>query len=172
MRVLLLISIAYVLAPVIYSHSIESQIFGDFWPDGGKRTVYTTRRNIEGASVYHGPYQRFYETGELAEQGNYEDGKREGEWRWYFENGQIKARCIYESDEGVFTQFFPNGQKQLQGHIVGTDREGLWTEWYPSGNKRMQGEFRTGKQHGKWSYWDDQTGQLLRTMLWDNGEAM
>lgn len=172
MRVLLLICLAYVLAPLVYSHVTETEVFGDFWPDGGPRTRYATKRNLEGSSVYHGPYQRFYQTGELAEQGIYDDGARQGEWQWFFENGRLKARCDYRSDSGIFTQYHADGTKQLEGRIVGTDREGPWTEWYPSGHKRMHGTFRAGKQHGKWEYWEDGTGRLLRTILWDNGEAL
>jgi antitoxin component YwqK of YwqJK toxin-antitoxin module len=172
MRVLVLISIAYLLAPLAYSKLIKTEIYGDFWPDGGKRTVYATRRNLEGESVFHGQYQRFYQTGELAEQGPYEDGERTGPWKWYFENGGVKATCEYEHDAGIFTQFFPGGGRQLEGRIVGADREGLWIEWYASGNKRMEGVFRAGKQHGKWSYWDDASGRLVRTIVWDNGKQL
>jgi len=173
MRVLLLVSAAFILSPILYSHLIEAEIYGDFWPNGAKRTVRATRRNLDGDILNHGKFQQFYQNGQIEVDGQYEDGEREGEWIWFFEDGTLKARCSYSDNVGTFTSFYPNGNKLRQGRMEDLTREGVWVEWFESGNKRMEGQFVGGEQHGLWRYWaDDGRPEAQMTALWEHGERV
>jgi TonB family protein len=40
------------------------------------------------AKIKIGVFEYYFENGQLKDKGNYKKGKREGEWNWYYENGQ------------------------------------------------------------------------------------
>jgi hypothetical protein len=79
--------------------------------------------------------------GNVKMQGNYKDGKRQGEWQSFFENGKIN------SDE-----IFVDGQTN-----------GKVTVYYENGKKRYEGENNNGKLNGVWNYWDE-NGKLVRSV--------
>ena len=73
-----------------------------------------------------------YKSGEnIIIEGSYQNGKREGRWIRRLE-GKIVVETHYQRDY----------------------RHGLYTTWYPSGQKRSQTFYRFGKRDGKWFYWD------------------
>jgi len=45
--------------------------------------------------------REYYENGQIKEEGNYKDGKREGKWTEYYENGQIEWKENYKDGELV-----------------------------------------------------------------------
>ena len=79
--------------------------------------------------------------GNVKMQGNYKDGKRQGEWQSFFENGKMN------SDE-----IFIDGQTN-----------GKVTVYYENGKKRYEGENNNGKLSGVWNYWDEK-GKLTRSV--------
>ena len=38
-----------------------------------------------------GFFEEYYFNGQLAQKGNYKDGKRDGLWKWYYENENVLA---------------------------------------------------------------------------------
>ena len=42
-----------------------------------------------------GPFQDYYENGQLKLEGNFKNGKNDGLWKHYHENGQLKYKCEY-----------------------------------------------------------------------------
>jgi len=172
MRVLILVAAAFLMAPLVYSHLIEAEIYGDFWPNGSKRTVRSTKRSLDGELINDGPFQQFFQSGQIELHGQFGDGLREGEWLWFFDDGILKARCIYDGGSGTFTSFFPSGKQLRQGRMNDLTRQGVWLEWYESGNKRMEGQFVDGEQNGIWRYWADGDMTNEMTALWDHGERI
>ena len=55
----------------------------------------------------------YYENGQIKEEKNYKDGKKDGKWIWYYKNGRIKFENNYKDGElnGKMTSYFENGQK-------------------------------------------------------------
>jgi hypothetical protein len=50
--------------------------------------------------VYHGPYQSFFiGTTILAEEGNYQDGKKHGVWKTYNDTGLLRSTTTWEADQ-------------------------------------------------------------------------
>ena len=52
------------------------------------------------------------------EQGTLKNGKREGEWVLYFENGQLEYRANYVAGkhDGLYELYFENGQLQSRSN--------------------------------------------------------
>ncbi len=56
-------------------------------------------------------------------------------------------------------------RKDASGHWV---NEGPYTEWFPNGNRALQGEFHWGKKQGKWLEWNPE-GKLLSEKFYEDG---
>ena len=75
---------------------------------------------------------------------------------WY-ENGQIKMRGSYQSNEpvGGFTWWHGNGQRELTGMYAKGVKVGKWTGWHENGIKSFEGNFEDDKRIGKWQWWGE-----------------
>ena len=53
---------------------------------------------------------------QLIEEINYIDGKRDGEHKQWYENGQLKYEYNYKDgkEDGLFTRWYENGQKSSE----------------------------------------------------------
>ena len=44
-------------------------------------------------------------------------------------------------------------QLEIRYHVKNGEREGLWTEWYKNGQKKLEGIYKVGKREGLWASW-------------------
>jgi hypothetical protein len=91
-----------------------------------------------------GPYQKKYEDGQIAIEGNYIDGKQDGIWEEYYENGQLKRKINYK-----------NGVK-----------DGLWVQYHANGELWGKGLYKEDRMIDEWKYYDKK-GKLLLTENYD-----
>ena len=47
----------------------------------------------------NGPYERYFENGQLYEKGSYSNGEQDGPWENYYENGQLWLKGSYSNGE-------------------------------------------------------------------------
>jgi len=111
-------------------------------------------------------------TGILRYEGQGRVGDEDGEWVYYYADGQIRERGRWESGRraGRWTQWWPNGQRASEGERVyrspthASEREGAWVFWHTNGQQRAAGSYREGLREGPWSFWkedgavDEQSG--------------
>jgi antitoxin component YwqK of YwqJK toxin-antitoxin module len=45
----------------------------------------------------NGPYQSFYENGEIESEGNYQDAFENGEWKYYWANKQLQEKSTFNA---------------------------------------------------------------------------
>ena len=82
------------------------------------------------------------------EQGTFKNGKKEGPWVDYWENGQLKMKGDYR-DRG---------------------REGPWVSYWENGQLEMKGDYKNGKTEGPWvGYNEDGTVNKGNTGTYKNG---
>jgi len=91
-----------------------------------------------------GLYQKKYEAGQLAIEGNYIKGIKEGLWQEYYESGQLKRKVNY--NKGVI--------------------DGLWEQYHPKSQLWAKGFYKDGRIIGEWKYYDED-GKLLLTENYD-----
>lgn len=72
----------------VYSYK-EVNVLNPRDPDG----------EVKRKSVKHGPYFKYYKSGKLQIAGNYKDGKKNGEWKYYSENGKLEKIEHYQKGE-------------------------------------------------------------------------
>jgi hypothetical protein len=71
--------------------------------------------------------------------GWFRDGKRQGDWFSWYENGVLWSSGRYE-----------NGLRQGKSEV-----------FYDSGNVRIQQEYKNGKPHGTWVFYDEKMNKIL-----------
>ncbi len=82
-----------------------------------------------------GLYTKYYPSGILYEEANYENDTLNGERKLYYENGKLEILETY--DHGLFAspykRFFESGQLQLEGFYENNKATGVWTRYYKNG---------------------------------------
>ena len=108
-------------------------------------------------------YKKFTDvpfTGEVngKAQGSFKDGKREGSWFWYHDNGQLFGKGEYKDgkEEGPMVWYYENGQIFLKGRYKDGRREGPWVKYHYNGQLEYKRQYKDGKRGGpSVSYYED-----------------
>jgi antitoxin component YwqK of YwqJK toxin-antitoxin module len=87
--------------------------------------------------------------------------QKHGLWTAWYPNGQKEAEGEYKEDVpvGKFAWWYENGQKQAEGIYNDGQENGTWITWHPNGLKESQVVYAGGQITGKWLTWKDD-GQL------------
>ena len=80
-----------------------------------------------------GEWKRYYETGELQWVGSYKNGITVGEWKFYYPNGNFNSIVNYKNDV-----------RNLKKGVL----HGLYTTYYENGNKETSASYDNGKAVG------------------------
>lgn len=89
----------------------------------------------------------YFRTGALHHEGQYRDGHRTGEWKDYYENGQLMSVYQYNS-RGVL--------------------HGPTKRYHEDGLLDFEGQYKHGRNHGKWLMYDDR-GFVALERIFENG---
>ena len=82
-------------------------------------------------------------------EGSYKDGKKNGLWTDYHENGQKSSEITYKNGKQYIIRTYKDGK-----------REGFWTWWYANGQKFYEDVYKDGEliESKKW----DRDGNLIK----------
>lgn len=120
-----------------------------------------------------GPFETYYENGQLESKGTYKDGEYDGTIEWYFESGQFSRKISYKNGvrDGKFTEyeghptesgFYSNGKKngpyrrtigyyqelREKGIYLNNNKNGFYEE-YTVGNQLIEkGIHKNGIKNG------------------------
>lgn len=99
--------------------------------------------------IKHGISRKFYKTGEVLEEAEWNNGKQEGNYTVFFKNGQPFMQCKMSNNQrnGLFLSYFTNGKVELEAH------------------------YKNGLRHGEWKYYRE-TGEPWYTLNYDNGKLL
>jgi len=103
--------------------------------------------------------------------GTYKDGKREGMWISFWNNGNVENEGVFKDgkEHGLFESYYRNGQlKERKTYKEGRE-EGLVEQFNENGHLEYKGNYRDGKQHGL-SEWFDKNSQLRYRGNYKKGE--
>ena len=92
----------------------------------------------------------YYQNGNLLAKGNYKDDKLNGLSKVYYENGNLKREDNYKDDkrEGLFKGYYENGDLKLEDNYKDGKKEGLSKVYYENGNIKIEGNFKDDKLEG------------------------
>ncbi len=139
--------------------SISAQKWILFKPDEtpylDNKFQLTVSEIYPNGSPYHAIYQKsndstseeiyFYPSYKIQMQGTSINGKREGNWNYWYENGN----------------------KWSEGYFKKGINDSIRNVWYENGNKRYEGNYKDGKEIGNWKFYDEK-GNLAQVVNYDN----
>lgn len=78
---------------------------------------------------------RFFPNGEKDSEGEIKNDKKHGEWKQWYNNGQVWIEEQYSEGikNGAFTVYYPNGEKNYAGKYDYGVPAGTWTFWNENG---------------------------------------
>jgi len=91
------------------------------------------------------------------------DPVKHGVWTSWYPHGQRKLEGEYANDvpTGEFTWWHQNGQKSLKAAYRSGKKHGTWTWWHPNGLKSIQGDYVHDTPNGNWLWWNE-TGKVVQ----------
>jgi len=103
-----------------------------YFPDG--KTVYTKSYFKDGKQ--NGEYVEYYQNGQISYKYNFKAGKQHGEFVWYNEDGTLvkKANYVDGIQHGEWITYHDNGQIHTKGNFVNGEEDGEWISYDEDGN--------------------------------------
>ena len=107
---------------------------------------------VERNDLYYEKFTNVPFSGEVTgqEQGSFKNGKRDGAWVFYHQNGQLWYEGNYKNgkEEGAFISYSEYGQLSSKGNYKNGKKEGDWVSYNENGNvfKPETGTFKDGKK--------------------------
>ncbi len=110
---------------------------------------------IDDEGVKDGPWKEYYEDGQLRAEGLYNLGNRIGRWRFYHQTGGLEQEGNFNDQgkpEGPWKWFHENGNVFREEAYRNGKLDGLFTEYTDDGKVVVQGEYVDGLEEGFWKY--------------------
>lgn len=109
---------------------------------------------IDEAGKKQGPWKIFDREGNLKAEGLYKDDLKIGQWRYYFSDGRLEQQGKYLAGrpDGVWEWYFPDGQTLREEEYVNGLEDGMSTEYNDTGAVIAEGPYIDGMKEGKWIY--------------------
>ena len=130
-----------------YRHGLREGFFKEYDEKGNLKSIRKFVNDVEQVmDSQTKPLQmqhEYYPNGRIKREVSFRDGRREGTWREFDEDGNVLSSQIYR-----------NG-RLVQSGVMDTDgtRRGEWVELYPDSTLRAKGLYINGKRSGEWRFY-------------------
>ena len=116
-------------------------------------------------------YNGVYPTGERKVSGKFEEGSKEGTWKFYARGGWIESEEKFKNGllSGLLKSYFPNGEINTTTNYSYGRKDGKFESYYSNGKMYAEGYYRYGKKIGEWRYYE-LNGELTSLKFYNNGE--
>ena len=99
---------------------------------------------------WDGPWVSYYDNGQLWSKGTFKDGIKDGPWVNYYDNGQLWSKGTYRDGklEGPWVGYHDNGQLEYKGTYKEGKRDGPWVSYNKDGtvNPKFTGTYKDSKK--------------------------
>ncbi len=105
--------------------------------------------------IKQGPWKEYYYDGQLKAEGKYDKGKKVGGWKYYYPDGTLEQEGYYNTEgltEGLWKWYYPSGLLHREENYLNGSADGLSLEYDENGSIVTSGEFIEGNEEGKWFY--------------------
>jgi len=142
-------------------------IYREFHPNA---KVFIEGQFKNGRQV--GEWKHYFDNGQLNRKATFKDGKPNGSWEVYRADGTLSAKRGFKDGlrDGEWISYDDTGKKpRTEAHYVAGTEDGVWKQWFPNGQQKQQDSFKNGKRHGTSIEWDEK-GQKLAEVEWADGK--
>jgi antitoxin component YwqK of YwqJK toxin-antitoxin module len=103
-----------------------------------------------------------------------ENGQKQGEYKWWYENGQLRLHCFYVDGKrhGEFKRWHENGQLWMHCFYVDGKRQGEYKAWWTNGQLYIHCFYVDGKLHGEYKLWHSNGKQWKHLYYVDDKEVI
>jgi antitoxin component YwqK of YwqJK toxin-antitoxin module len=165
---------------------VEKRVDSDKYPDGKLRYERQIARYSDDHYVSDGFYHEFYPNGEKFVEGQYKNGRQDGQWTYYHENGKVQRTVNFSGGQpdgnweifnaegvvvakrgykagkrdGTWVVFDESGKQPLREETYADGKaDGTWKVWYPSGQQKTEIGIKAGVRDGRYAEWDEKGQQ-------------
>ena len=89
-------------------------------------------------------------------EGAFRNGKKDGPWVYYHDNGRLSYKGNYKdgNQDGPWVLYWSNGQLSYKGTYKDGKKDGPWVHYYfLNGQVSSRGDYKVGNQDGPWVYY-------------------
>ena len=131
---------------------------------GLKQGIWTITAGEKNASGY--------DPSQIIEEGFYKDGRKDGLWKKYYNNGQLEHQLTFKEDklDGKAVFYYKSGKVKEEGIWQKNRWVGEYKYYYKNGNLRNEWKYNeTGKRTGVQRYYYE-NGAVKIEGAWENGK--
>ncbi len=139
----------------------------DTLPYTGTRTVRYSNHQIKSQEAYEdgkleGLYKEFYQDGSPKRIGSFTKSQKMGRWKMFYPSGQLSNKTVFIKDlkSGIDTSYYENGQLMTIAEYSEGQRNGLFKSWYESGQIMTISSFKNDIEKKDGRYWDENGNPL------------
>ena len=112
--------------------------------DNEEYEIYRDETNNK--PIKHGFYKEYYPDKSYKTTGNFVDGKQEGKWVWYDEDGEVEGEKNYVDGKPEVKSviYYETGEVWVEGNYVNGKEEGAWVEYYENGKVKDEDIYQNG----------------------------
>jgi antitoxin component YwqK of YwqJK toxin-antitoxin module len=150
---------------------VERQVVKNEYPDEKIRWERQVARYSDNSFVADGFYREYHPNGQLFVEGNYKDGRQEGSWTYWYEDGTQNRQVTYKNGkpDGSWESYRADGTLAAVRSFKDGRRDGGWIVYDETGNQPLREQhYVEGKPDGVWKQWFP-SGQLHRQITLKDG---
>ncbi|MCZ7558515.1 MAG: hypothetical protein M5R41_19170 [Bacteroidia bacterium] len=131
---------------------------------------YKTWNRYKGNNIV---FTEFHTNGAVKCKGQRIDGKREGTWIWWYDNGVKESKGTYSAGlaNGRFTDWAYNGNIQSETDWKNDIQHGIRVE-YKDGRLVSEAEWKNGVMDGACREFNPYSGAITSTVYWKEGKRI
>ncbi|MCD8044624.1 MAG: toxin-antitoxin system YwqK family antitoxin [Tannerellaceae bacterium] len=128
------------------------------YPDGGLKIEANYSQRKR-----NGEYKKYYQSGQIEEHSNYTDGVIDGTRLLYYEDGKPKVEANYVKNyrNGDYKEYYPSGEIKLHYVYKMEKPEGINRYYYKNGKIRTESRWSAGKTYADEIKEYHSTGRLV-----------
>lgn len=117
--------------------------------------VLTAEGVLDSIDRKQGMWKEFYPDGKIKSVGEYLDGKRVGDWVFYYSNEKTEQKGTYDRKgkaQGVWKWFYESGNLLKEENYRNGKVDGSMIEYSDSGKVITKGDYVDGQKEGPWMF--------------------
>jgi antitoxin component YwqK of YwqJK toxin-antitoxin module len=110
---------------------------------------------IDSGDKQEGDWKEYFESGQLKDEGEYQKGLKVGEWKYYFMDGKKFEVGKYDKNgkqTGQWLWYYDDGKIRRESTFSKGQEDGNFIEYNDSGTVITKGQFEDGLKEGDWIY--------------------
>lgn len=145
-----------------YNGEIPEGVRREFSEEGKITAGYVFRNGvitgegiIDEEGIKDGPWKEYYENGQLRSQGTWDKGKQVGAWKYFYDDGKTEQEGKYNKQgklDGTWRWYYENGTLRREQSFIAGLEDGEYTEYEENGRLIVKGSFVEGLEEGQWMY--------------------